>query len=385
MKGILGLLLIACFWGVIFSAKNTALYDPSKSAVYLLNKENFDKQITKHRNKLVSVIHFYKHDDGESKTFSTEYEKFGAEMQGVFKIGAIDCYKEWELCEKEKVTKFPTVRVYPPNPIPAFDYEGEYSSKAITGSAGRFVGNKVIEVNSTNIHKFIQDTPSVPKALLFTDKPTVPLIYKALSVTFDQKIFLGIVRKEESELFERYNIKATPKIILIKPTEKKHSTYSGEMKYSPIFDFLNVFVETFVPGGEQLDNEKPWTRETFPELTSKSGNDICFSHDSAMCAIYISENAPDQASISVVEQLLKENKETNFKYMWLNINTQPAFAKLLAGDSTPRLAVFSHGKRKKYLIHEGPFIAKDILRTFERINNGDARFNQIKQEIPSLN
>jgi hypothetical protein len=88
---------------------------------------------------------------------------------------------------------------------------------------------------------------------------------------------LGIVKKEEADLFERYNIKTTPKIILIKPSEKKHSTYNGEMKYGPIFDFLNVFTETFVPGGEQLDNEKPWTRETFPEMNSKSANDICFS------------------------------------------------------------------------------------------------------------
>lgn len=79
-----------------------------------------------------------------------------------------------------------------------------------------------------------------------------------------------------------------------------------------------------------------------------------------MCAVYITENPPDQSAISVIEQLLKENKETNFKYMWLNQNSQPNFAKLLAGDSTPRLAVFSHGKRKKYLIHEGPFTAKAI-------------------------
>jgi hypothetical protein len=44
-------------------------------------------------------------------------------MQGVFKVGAVDCYKEWELCEKEKITKTPTVRIYPPSPVPAFDYE----------------------------------------------------------------------------------------------------------------------------------------------------------------------------------------------------------------------------------------------------------------------
>ena len=86
-----------------------------------------------------------------------------------------------------------------------------------------------------------------------------------------------------------------------------------------------------------------------------------------MCAILITNTPPDQAAILVVEQLMKENKETNFKYMWLNQSNQEAFAKLLQGDSLPRLAVFSHGKRKKYLIHEGPFTAKDICKILNTI------------------
>jgi hypothetical protein len=44
-------------------------------------------------------------------------------MQGVFKIGAVDCYKDWDLCDKEKVTQTPVVRIYPPLPVPPFDYE----------------------------------------------------------------------------------------------------------------------------------------------------------------------------------------------------------------------------------------------------------------------
>jgi hypothetical protein len=44
-------------------------------------------------------------------------------MQGVFKIGSVDCYAEWELCEKEKIKTTPLIRIYPPNPVPAFDYE----------------------------------------------------------------------------------------------------------------------------------------------------------------------------------------------------------------------------------------------------------------------
>jgi len=59
------------------------------------------------------------------------------------------------------------------------------SSKGWTGSASRFVPSNVLEINSTNVHKFTTEHPSVPKALLFTDKPGVPLIFKALSVAFE--------------------------------------------------------------------------------------------------------------------------------------------------------------------------------------------------------
>lgn len=59
------------------------------------------------------------------------------------------------------------------------------SSKGWTGAASRFVSSNVLEINSTNINKFTTENPSVPKALLFTDKPGVPLIFKALSVAFE--------------------------------------------------------------------------------------------------------------------------------------------------------------------------------------------------------
>jgi len=50
-------------------------------------------------------------------------------------------------------------------------------------------------------------------------------------------------------LCERYNVKKYPKILVIKTSEKKPKAYNGEMKFMPIFEFLNIFSETFVPGG----------------------------------------------------------------------------------------------------------------------------------------
>jgi len=377
-------IIAACFCSVAFQRK-TSLYDSSKSNTLLLTRENFDKQITKHRGKLVSVIHYYKHDDDGSKDLTYEFEKFASEWQGAFRIGTVDCYEQYELCEKEQITKTPAVRVYPLLPIPAFDFEGEMSTKGWTASASRFVGSNVLELNSTTFSKFLQDNPSVPKALLFTDKAGTPLIWKSLSIAFEKKIFLGIVRQEQEDIFRQYGVKKTPQILIIKPTDKKTVVYDGELKYGKIFDFLNIYTETFVPGGENLANDKPWNREIFPELHAKSASDVCLSHEGYLCGIYLTRQAPDAETTQIVEQLSKDTTEGRYKYMWLNVESQPQFAQAFVVEEYPKFVILSHGKIKKYMIHEDEFTKNSIDQSKEKISSGDARFKRIAGDLPSLN
>jgi hypothetical protein len=75
------------------------------------------------------------------------------------------------------------------------------------------------------------------------------MIYKALSISFEKKIFFGIVRSTDEILMDKYGIKDVPSIILIKTGEKKPKKYSGEMKFKEIFEFFNVYSEAFVAGG----------------------------------------------------------------------------------------------------------------------------------------
>ena len=44
------------------------------------------------------------------------------EYRGVFRIGAVDCQEYPALCEKEGVTQFPAIKIYPPVPIPVIAY-----------------------------------------------------------------------------------------------------------------------------------------------------------------------------------------------------------------------------------------------------------------------
>jgi len=272
-------------------------------------------------------------------------------------------------------------------PVPAFEHEGELSTKLILNDASRYVQSNVMEVNSTNIEKFTQDNPSVPKALLFTDKKGIPLIFKALSQSFEKKIFFGVVRSEEKDVFEKYSITKTPEILIVKVSEKKPIAYKGEMKYKPIFDFMNVYSEAFVAGGENMDASKPWLKETVPELTRKSANDVCFKGEGGLCVILISKGVPEKAALDEIEQAQKNNRGegSHYRFMWLNADTNSEFASTFGVQEYPKVAVFSPGKRKKFLLHENEIQVAKIDSTLEVINNGDARFTHIKTDLPDLN
>ena len=89
---------------------------------------NFEKQVSKNRDKGISLVHFYKFDgrsyifnnqtysfiDGKSaKSVKPEFEKFATENKGIFRIGSVDCSEFTKICDKEGIKDFPTIRLYP--------------------------------------------------------------------------------------------------------------------------------------------------------------------------------------------------------------------------------------------------------------------------------
>jgi hypothetical protein len=103
--------------------------------------------------------------------------------------------------------------------------------------------------------------------LLFTDKSGIPTIFKGLSLNFEKKLFFGIVRSSDSGLVDKFKIKSFPTIIVVKANEKAPIFYKGEMKFKPIFEFLNIYSEAFVSGGGSSADSaatKAWLTEMVP-------------------------------------------------------------------------------------------------------------------------
>ena len=64
--------------------------------------------------------------------------------------------------------------------------------------AARYVESKVTVLDDDNKTEFLGKNPTVPKVLVFSEKTRLPLMLKALSITFDEKLAIGFASKEKN-------------------------------------------------------------------------------------------------------------------------------------------------------------------------------------------
>lgn len=392
-------LFLTILLSLVFSSLSYPLYDVSKSNVVNLNPKNFDTQITQTRSKnVVSFIHFYTRDDLKSNGYKEEIEKVSTEYDGMFKIAAIDCKEFKDLCEKQDVREYPQLKIYPPLPAPVFPYEGEIKHKTIVSSLGRFVENKTIEVHSGNVDSFIGDNANLPKVFLFMDKPGVPLIFKVLAVQFDKKMKFGIVRKEESSIISKYKINKFPRIMVLGVGAKKPDFFEGETKFKNVFDFINIYSETFFKVGEDktkasetTKEDKPWLNEKLPELNEKSANDICFKVDGVICVIIANNEKPQGSLNEIVTELTNylspkiDYGGIKYKFSWVNPTTQKSFSEVTGISETPRVVLINPGKRKRFYVYEETANLDSLKTLFDKLASGDLRFKMFPgNEFPAM-
>ena len=77
------------------------------------------------------------------------------------------------------------------------------------------------------------------------------------------------MRQDETGLVSKYKVKSYPSIFMIKEKDSKPIKYEGtDMSYQGIFDFINVYSETFVfrEHNEVVESaaSKPWLSDKVP-------------------------------------------------------------------------------------------------------------------------
>lgn len=121
-----------------------------------------------------------------------------------------------------------------------------------------------------------------------------------------------MVKKEDEALVKKYKVTKFPTFMLLKSEKEKPQPYTGSSyTYSELFNFINIYSETFVFPGDAEQKEvksaaaKPWLNVATPFLTKDSANDICLQRDGTLCVIYISNDSLENQKITDVFQEIK--------------------------------------------------------------------------------
>lgn len=387
--------LLICLACMVLAASAADLYD-TNSPVNRINKSNFAKRITNNRKKGISIVHFYSAGDEHSAAYKDEYEQFTKNNKGMYEFGAVNCDDNYDICQKEGITEYPTFRIYPPYPLPTVDLTSDnYSFKKLIKKASKFIENRVIEINMNNYKTFIEDNPGKAKVLLFTENKDTPTLYKALSYNFEKTLLFGIVRSSETALCNKLKVKKFPTIHLVKPGVSKHEVYDGEMNYYGISNFINVYSEIFDFGdsAEQITGSaasKPWMTETLPELTAESAKDICYENK-GVCVILFTQGPPSQEQIDTMTNVREdftsnlEGRGPQFNFMWADAEVQKSWVGTFDIEN-PSVIMLKPGKRIKYIVHSEDVVTESSLATeLSAITGGNARFKKVPDnELPKL-
>lgn len=261
----------------------------------------------------------------------------------MLRVGAVDCDDHAAICTKEGITEFPTYRIYPPYPAPTQDHttgETELDTDKIKKMSYKHIGDRTVQITAQNHDVFKDDNPGKPKVLLFTDKQKVPITFRALSTYFDKTLEFGMIKDDETALAAKYKVKKFPSFIILKQGEKKPLVYDGDdYSYAALFEFINVYSETFV--FDQVEEavesraSKPWLSEPVPFLSKDSANDLCLKKDGVLCVIYAVPDAK-QFSHDVVMAMLntqdaftsKIERGITFMFMRLDMSAEPDFGSI---------------------------------------------------------
>jgi len=366
---------------------------------------NFDGVISKFRDNAVSSLWFFKEGSKEDEKFLDEYNKVAGEMKGMAKVAAINC-DEWSVfCDKQGVKETPTVMIYPPNPVPAFKYEGKMEQKGISGKIARFMPDLTEKLTKENIDKYLSTEPSKPKVMLFSNKKSAPLMWKALSseTVFKRTVKFGFVTEDQDDIVKRFKVKNFPTVVMQRGTKGEvKETYKGELKFLALKDWVNLHSESGmgdkVSGGgkqeESVEEAKPWLVQEVPELTAKSHQDVCFKGE-GLCVIYLKDGEASQAEIDMLTGLSKKftsqlsDRGAKMKWMWMNLAVETEYKELFAPSQFPSALVFNPHKRLRFTLmdhgEDGEVKGDEqgITKLLDKVLGGDARFKMVPgQKLP---
>lgn len=373
-----------------------------------ITAQNFDGVVSKFRDSAVSAVWYFHDHDSKDTAFLDKYNTVASDLKGMAKITALSCTDYPVFCEKEKVKETPTVVIYPTHPMPAFKYEGALEKQPIVNKISKLIPDFSTGLEKDTVDAWLTTDPTKPKLMLFTNKKSVPTIWRALSseTVFRRTVKFGYSLGEGTELTSKFKITKYPSIVMVRGAKADvKEVYSGEVNFQSLKDWINLHSESGMGdkvqsggagGGEEesIEEAKPWLIQEVPELTAKSQKDICFKGE-GLCVIYLRDGSLSQDETDMLSRLSRKytsqlsDRGAKMKWMWLNLEIETEFKTLFEPAQLPSAVVFNPHKRLRFtkIDHgEDNEVKGDenaIINLMDKVLGGDARFKIVPgQKLP---
>lgn len=382
------------------------LIDPMKHDIGVVTQSTWSGKVLKFRDTTVFSILFFNPADKESRQLiDGEYDKLAKKMKGIVQVLAVDCSENPKLCKDNNATNLPQIIMFPPFPLPPFPYQGSKDMESMAKVVRPLIPSNVKSVaNQKELDALIASTVQMPKALFFSDKLTKPsILVKALSNAFKDKLaFVLLNNAAFPEAVKKYKVTSFPHLVVVRK-DKKDEIYKGAFEFQKLFDWLNVFSETFVMGGgfsdaapaAEFDPElQPWKVEAIPELTKQSSQDVCFKKSNKFVCVALAKKG---RQLTTEEQEMMESlkedfeghdgKGPEFRFMWIDLETETEWSELFGIANTPSVVAINPHKKVRFLKLDAdlPPTKPHIRKMLGKISSGDARFKIVPQaKIPKF-
>ncbi|XP_047492349.1 dnaJ homolog subfamily C member 10-like [Penaeus chinensis] len=179
---------------------NFGIYDDDPEVV-TLNKADFEQSVTGSED--IWFINFYHPMCSHCHTLAPVWREVARDLEGVVRIGAVNCDDEYHLCSSQGIRSYPTLVSYPGRIF----YRQEKSKESLIDFMLKQVQSSVITLQKSNLESILEyeDYKSRPWLVIFyedTDEvDDLWITQKKLSAIFD-----GIVNFGRVECFQQKSL-----------------------------------------------------------------------------------------------------------------------------------------------------------------------------------
>lgn len=274
--------------------------DPNISQMSLEDQTELLKECD---HLLVSIIFDGKTDKTWqlSKTLRDVTDK----LSNYVKFVSFDCSSKPGACSESVLKDLPAVNMFIPNKsfrslnerMTEKPYVGLINGKEIGEAISKEIPYLGEVLDSENFESFVELDGN--KVILFTNKESVPIIFKGISMKFRDRIRIGVVLANSTELGQQYEITDYPTILILQDSEK--IKYRGKQEFEDVSKFIKDYASDEkiyqVPLEDASDSSPPSDPDSNSEDPSTPEEDL----EQPQAASYISVN--DSTLIPELEKL----------------------------------------------------------------------------------